>query len=93
MPPIYAEIAIRHSPRPSPSAKPEPLLQTNSERQRREVWYSNQRALSTDLKPAGAFNYAVKQVCAAKDGGFDGIFAAHHYALGTGKNMSSPSHC
>jgi len=45
---------------------------------------------TTDLKPADAFDYAVKQVRAARDGGFDGIFAAHHYALGTGENMFQP---
>jgi len=45
---------------------------------------------STEPKPADAFDYAVKQVRAARDGGFDGIFAAHHYALGTGENMFQP---
>ena len=32
----------------------------------------------------------LKFVGAARDGGFDGIFAAHHYALGAGEAMFQP---
>ena len=45
---------------------------------------------STDLDPSTAFDYAVKQTKAAAKGGFDGIFAAHHYALGVGESMFQP---
>ena len=45
---------------------------------------------STDLSGPRAFDYAVKQAQAAKDGGFDGIFASHHYALGASERMFQP---
>ena len=45
---------------------------------------------STYLDPSTAFDYAVKQTKAVKEGGFDGIFAAHHYALGVGESMFQP---
>ena len=45
---------------------------------------------STDLSGPRAFEYAVLQVRAARDSGFDGIFASHHYALGTTERMFQP---
>lgn len=37
-----------------------------------------------------AFEYALKMVQAARDNGFDGIFASHHYALGATEGMFQP---
>ena len=45
---------------------------------------------SPEISPTGAFDYMLKFVGAARDGGFDGIFAAHHYALGAGEAMFQP---
>ena len=45
---------------------------------------------STELGAPKAFGNALLCVKAAKKGGFDGIFAAHHYALGTGEAMFQP---
>ena len=45
---------------------------------------------SGDLSGPQAFEYAVKQVRAARDNGFDGIFASHHYALGPTERMFQP---
>ena len=45
---------------------------------------------STDLSGPKAFEYAVRQVQAAKETGFDGIFASHHYALGATERMFQP---
>ena len=43
-----------------------------------------------DLGGVKAFDYAVKMVQAARDNGFDGIFASHHYALGATEGMFQP---
>ena len=43
-----------------------------------------------DLSGASAFDSAIRQVQAASAGGFDGIFASHHYALGTSNQMFQP---
>ena len=43
-----------------------------------------------DLSPPRAFEYAVRQVRAARESGFDGIFASHHYALGASEAMFQP---
>ena len=45
---------------------------------------------SPELSGRKAFEYAVRQVHAARDTGFDGIFASHHYALGTDERMLQP---
>jgi alkanesulfonate monooxygenase SsuD/methylene tetrahydromethanopterin reductase-like flavin-dependent oxidoreductase (luciferase family) len=45
---------------------------------------------STDLSGPRAFEYAVRQVQVARESGFDGIFASHHYALGTTERMFQP---
>jgi alkanesulfonate monooxygenase SsuD/methylene tetrahydromethanopterin reductase-like flavin-dependent oxidoreductase (luciferase family) len=45
---------------------------------------------SVDLSGPAAFEHAVRQVRAAHEGGFDGIFASHHYALGTTEQMFQP---
>ena len=45
---------------------------------------------SIELSGPAAFEYAVRQVRAAHEGGFDGIFASHHYALGTTEQMFQP---
>ena len=45
---------------------------------------------SVDLSGPMAFEYAIRQVRAAHKGGFDGIFASHHYALGTTEQMFQP---
>lgn len=45
---------------------------------------------SIDLGGPAAFEYAVRQVRAAHENGFDGIFASHHYALGATEQMFQP---
>jgi alkanesulfonate monooxygenase SsuD/methylene tetrahydromethanopterin reductase-like flavin-dependent oxidoreductase (luciferase family) len=45
---------------------------------------------SPELSAPRAFEYAVRHVRAAREGGFDGIFAAHHYALGSGEALFQP---
>ncbi len=45
---------------------------------------------SADLSGTRAFEYAVRLAQAAREGGFDGIFAAHHYATGPGEYMLQP---
>ena len=44
----------------------------------------------SDIGGPRAFDYAVRQVQAAQKGGFDGIFASHHYALGASEGMFQP---
>ena len=44
----------------------------------------------SDMGGPKAFDYAVRQVQAAKETGFDGIFASHHYALGALEGMFQP---
>jgi alkanesulfonate monooxygenase SsuD/methylene tetrahydromethanopterin reductase-like flavin-dependent oxidoreductase (luciferase family) len=43
-----------------------------------------------DLSGPRALEYALRQVRAAREVGFDGIFASHHYALGTTEGMFQP---
>lgn len=43
-----------------------------------------------DLPAPLAFDHAVQQVQAAHANGFDGIFASHHYLLGTTEQMFQP---
>ena len=45
---------------------------------------------STGLSGPRAFEYAVRQVRAAREAGFEGIFASHHYATGTSEQMFQP---
>ena len=44
----------------------------------------------TELSPTTAFQFAVEQVRASRESGFDGIFASHHYALGPTECMFQP---
>ncbi len=45
---------------------------------------------SKELSGPEAFEYAVRMVQAAREGGFDGIFASQHYALGATEQMFQP---
>ena len=44
----------------------------------------------TDMGGPRAYEYAIRQVRAARESGFDGIFASHHYALGSSEGMFQP---
>ena len=44
----------------------------------------------SELSATTAFEYAVQQVQTARESGFDGIFASHHYALGPTERMFQP---
>ncbi|MFQ5874681.1 MAG: LLM class flavin-dependent oxidoreductase, partial [Dehalococcoidia bacterium] len=46
--------------------------------------------MSSDLSGPEEFDYALRMVRAARDNGFDGIFAAHHYATGSSRQMFQP---
>ena len=46
--------------------------------------------ISADLTGPVAFEYALRMVRAARDGGFDGVFASHHYATGARERMFQP---
>ncbi len=43
-----------------------------------------------DMGGSEAFRYAIKQTRAARESGFDGIFASHHYAMGPDEGMFQP---
>ena len=45
---------------------------------------------STELDASTAFQYALRQVQTAREAGFDGIFASHHYVMGASEQMFQP---
>ena len=45
---------------------------------------------SQELSGPEALHYALEQVRAARESGFDGIFASHHYAMGPTEQMFQP---